>query len=494
MGSQRWVSALRVASLAALAAALVAPTPRAAHAASGVTVRVSVDDRGVQGDYTNGHASVSGNGRQIAFASESSNLVPGDTNGSGDVFVRDLKTRRTVRVNVSTSGEQARGGSGAAASLSHRGRFVAFDSLASNLAPGDTNGAANLYAGNDVFLRDRDADGDGVFDERGAVRTTRESLSTGGREGNGGSFGASVSADGRYVAFSSWASNLVPGDTNGVLDVFVRDRVARKTVRVSVSTAGRQARTDFALGDHGSSGGAISGDGRYMAYWSNATNLVPGDTNGSWDVFVRDRDADGDRIYDERGAVRTGRATVTSRGAQASPNHSAYRGLDISANGRYVAFDSEATDLVPRDTNGQQDVFVRDLRTGRTVRVSLSGAGAQGDGRSHAPSISADGRYVAFGSTATTIAPDQTQGLIASALLRDRDADGDGAFDERGAVTTTRVSVNNSGRRADGLVRNPSISGDGRSVAFDTSARNMPDEGGNMYGYDQVYVRHRVGR
>jgi Tol biopolymer transport system component len=169
--------------------------------------------------------------------------------------------------------------------------------------------------------------------------TQRVSVSTAGEQANKLGFGAAISADGRYVAFSSEASNLVPGDTNGTSDVFVRDLGTGATSRVSVSGAGDEANNE-------SFGAAISADGQHVAFLSEASNLVSGDTNAKFDVFVRDL-----------GTGSTSRVSVSTAGEQAN-DHS--YDLAISADGRYVAFSSEASNLVPGDTNGTSDVFVRD--------------------------------------------------------------------------------------------------------------------------------------
>ena len=200
-------------------------------------------------------------------------------------------------------------------------------------------------------------------------------------------FCPTLAADGRFVAFGSDATNLVTGDTNAVSDAFVYDRVTGTTERVSVSSAGAEANgTSFAP--------AISADGRFVAFPSEATNLVPGDTNGVTDVFVRDRLTG-----------TTERVSVSSAGAEANGTSFAPA---ISADGRFVAFPSEATNLVPGDTNGATDVFVRDRLTATTDRVSVDSAGAQANDRSDFPAISADGSVVAFVSTATNLVPDDT--------------------------------------------------------------------------------------
>jgi Ca2+-binding RTX toxin-like protein len=215
---------------------------------------------------------------------------------------------------------------------------------------------------------DRDADGDGVFDEPGAIATVRVSVASTGVQANNSSGTPSLSADGRFVAFSSWASNLVPGDPNG-MDVFVHDRDADgdgvfdepgaiATVRVSVASSGAQANGD-------SFQPSLSADGRFVAFASEATNLVPGDTNRQGDVFVHDRDADRDGVFDEPGAITTRRVSVRSTGVQANAWSG---GPSLSADGRMVAFNSTATNLVWGDTNGYLDVFVHDRR-GRVQQV-----------------------------------------------------------------------------------------------------------------------------
>jgi Tol biopolymer transport system component len=242
--------------------------------------------------------------------------------------------------------------------------------LATNLVPGDTNGTG------DVFVRDRQA---GI--------TERVSVGPGGVQGNRFSNGRALSPDGRFVAFNSLAANLVPGDTNGTFDVFVRDRDTGTTERVSVGPGGVQADVGGALG-------ALSADGRFVAFESLSSNLVPGDTNGTTDVFVRDR--------------QTGTTRRISLGPGGVQGDGQSFGAQISADGRFVAFASNATNLAPGDTNGESDVFVRDRRTGTTLRASLGPGGVRGNGQSNNPGLSADGRFVAFLSFATNLVPGDT--------------------------------------------------------------------------------------
>ena len=238
---------------------------------TGSTTRVSVSSLGVEGNNTSQSAAISAGGGVVAFNSFATNLVPADANGGRpDVFLHDMSTGTTELASVSSMGEQG-DGSSFSPSLSADGRFVAFGSLAQNLVGGDTN------ADVDVFVRDR-ANG----------TTERVSLSTAGAEGNGRSELPSISADGTKVAFQSFASTLVQNDTNGVEDVFLNDRTTGETVRVSVRT-----RSPFAPGEDGngpSLGPAISADGRIVTFNSVADNLVARDNNGWGDVLAHDVD------------------------------------------------------------------------------------------------------------------------------------------------------------------------------------------------------------
>ncbi|MEG4632536.1 calcium-binding protein [Microcoleus sp. AR_TQ3_B6] len=333
------------------------------------TTRVSVDSAGNPGNDSSYDPSISADGRFVAFQSDASNLVAGDTNSSGDIFVRDLLTNTTTRVSVGSAGNQGNSLS-RRSSISGDGRFVAFASDATNLVPGDTNNST------DIFVRDLSTN-----------TTTQVSASSSGDRGNNDSEIPSISANGRFVAFRSFATNLVPGDINNERDIFVRDLLTNTITLVSVSSNGDRA-------NDSSSRCSISADGRFVAFSSDATNLVPGDTNNSTDIFVRDLSTN-----------TTTRVSVSSTGNQG--NEDFYTPF-ISADGRFVTFSSEASNIVPGDTNNKEDIFVRDLLTNTTTRLSVDSAGNQGNSDSEFPSISANGQKVAFSSFAANLVPGDT--------------------------------------------------------------------------------------
>ena len=315
---------------------------------TGTTTRVSVSTAGAQANRQADRPAISADGRYVAFVSVADTLVPNDTNGLADIFVRDLAANTTTRVSVSTAGAQSNDSSFAAA-LSATGRFVAFDSFADNLlgAGADGNNAS------DIFLRDRDTDNDGVMDEAGAVSTTRVSLRDGGaledNGASGGSFFPALSADGRYVAFKSYSTDLVSNDFNGIADIFLRDRQANTTRRVSLNAIGQEVNgLTF-------DSPVISGDGRFVAFQDSNNAVIAGDSNGAPDIFVYDRDT---------GAVRL--ASANSAGVIGNNGSS---GPALSADGRFLAFSSYANNLVAGDTSNP-DIFLRYLDRYDTLGIA----------------------------------------------------------------------------------------------------------------------------
>jgi Tol biopolymer transport system component len=391
----------------------------------------------------------------------------------------------TERVSLGTDGRQANHDSWWA-ELSGDGGTVVYASFASNLTDErDTNGELDIFA---TDLRTR--------------VTERISVAADGGIGDSFSLTPTVSRDGRYVGFSSGATNLVEGDDNGRTDSFVRDRQTGTTEMVSVSSSGEP-------GDDNSGSPKLSADGRYAVFDSMATNLVPGDTNGRNDVFLHDRQTG-----------TTERISVTQDGEQSEGNA---REATISADGRYIAFQSDASDLVPGDDNGEIDTFLLDRRTGTLTRitgpdpatstdgpvisadgtkiaysngfglgeiyvqdlatgkadmvsVTLDGTGA--NALTFAPSLSADGSKVAFYSSADTLVEGDTNNLN-DIFVRDV-----------AAGTTSRVSAVPGGGEGDGRSYLPSISADGRYVTFESTSSNLVD--GDTNKRSDIFVHDLV--
>jgi Tol biopolymer transport system component len=402
-----------------------------------VTTLVSVDSAGNYGNKASNYPSLSPDGRYVAFESFATNLAAHDGNHTWDAFVRDRLTGTTKCASLDTIGLPGNGPSNEVA-ISSDGRFVAFASYATNLVHNDRNGKV------DIFVRDFVAG-----------TTERVTVNSAGVEANDGSGFPSISADGRFVVFESWATNLVMGDKNGRPDVFLHDRVTGANELVSISSTGAQGDAASVLDW---SWPTISADGRYVAFWSYADNLVSGDGNGLEDVFVHDRQSG-----------TTEKVSVDSAGY---PSDGQSFSVSISPDGRFVGFVSYADNLVPGDTNNVSDAFVHDRQTGATERVNVDSAGVQGNGRcSSPPVLSADGRYVVFDSDSSNLVPNDTNGL-SDVFRRDRQSG-----------TTERMSVASGGQQGDNFSYAPWISADGRFVAFQSTADNLVP-GDSNWTYD----------
>jgi hypothetical protein len=322
------------------------------------------------------------------------------------------------------------------------GGTITYYSPARFLVSGDSN---NTF---DVFAYDRDRH-----------LTKRVSVSSANTQGNDISYAAKVSANGRFVAFTSLASNLVPGDTNGASDIFVRDRRTGVTKRISVGPSGIESSgTSYYP--------AISGDGRFVAFLSLASNLVAGDDNEVTDVFVHD--------------CRTGVTQRVSIGHDGEDADGPSQFVTISADGAHVAFQSYAGNLVEGDSNGSEDVFTRDLRTGMTLRVSVGAHGAEANDQSNSPSISGDGRFVAFQSFASNLSDGDHN-----------DAEDVFVYDKR-SQKVERVSVDSSHEEGGWLMSStkPAISSDGRYVAFQSLASNFAPNDANKS--QDIFIADRL--
>lgn len=416
--------------------------PPSAHVPAGETERVAVTVDAALADASSHHPAVSADGRFVAFSTAATNLVAVDTGGTEQVYVRDRVTGDIELMSVGEDDRPAAGDAynpaitpngryvafgsstavtvdGAAfqvylrdrvagttelvsagpegvadtsatgASLSADGRYVAFASSATNLV---ASAADNGFT--DVFVKDR---------ATGTVEHV--SVASDGTPGDLFSTRPAISADGRFVAFQSFATNLdpdVPADANLSHDIYVHERETRVTEKVSVAGNGSRGTSNAYCP-------SISADGRLVAFASASANLVPADANRQWDIFVRDRDAG-----------RTERVSVASTGREAQGDFFFNCAPEISANGRYVVFESVALDLVDGDEHAGPDVFVHDRLSGQTEKVSVASDGTQGDRSSNNPTISADGRYVAFGSQALLVPGDRPDATTYEVYVRDR--------------------------------------------------------------------------
>lgn len=394
---------------------------------------------------------VSDDGRFVTFSSDANDLVSGDNNPSGDVFVLDRESGSLERISVRWEGGLQAGesdGSSSSPSISADGRYVVFQSDATNLVPGDTNGVSDVF----------------VFDMQ-MHQTRRVSVDADGHQANAAGWttsgNASISSDGRYVSFSSLADNLVLGDTNQEWDVFVTEWQTGAIQRVSLTAGGAQASGPSYYS-------ALSGDGQYVVFDSEAS-LVEGDENSWRDIYLLN--------------LGTGDLRMITASADAR----SYMPV-ISADGEFIAFVSDADNLSgvdpngnPLDTNGWNDVFVYDVHHGIVERVSVASDGTQGNAWSQGATISADGRFVGFYSAANNLdgpvanlgSPGQCYGVFVH---------------DRVEHTTQVVSVASDGGPANSGSTDPSLSADGRFVVFNSNATNLVPEFGGSPG--QVFLAY----
>jgi Tol biopolymer transport system component len=370
-----------------VAVALLAAAP--ALSAGPRTTRVTVKSNGQEVSADADLPSVSGTGRFVSFESVG-HFTKGDDGTDADVFVHDRATGKTTRASVMSNGKEASGVDCEDSSISANGRFVAFD-CNGPLVAGDNNGY------DDVYVHDR---------KTGA--TVRASVTSDHKGVMADAVDPSLSANGRYVAFDSDGA-FVPSDANGVEDVYVHDLKSGKTKLASV-------RSDGDPTDQDSKYPSISGDGRYVAFQSY-DNSMTSDPEGQFpgvdeDVFVRDMKA---------GA--TTRVSIKANGQEADPGSQQNILPAISANGKFVAFTADAYgDFAPTDNNTAADVYVKNLGTGKLQRASVTSGGTEGplgSGSDAPAAISANGRYVAFESY-NKLAPQDHNPAMRDVYLHDR--------------------------------------------------------------------------
>ena len=331
-----------------------------------------------------------GEGRFIAFVSNAAG-IGGSTGAHRQVFWRDQRTGETKLVSASAAGVEGNGDSWAPA-ISADGLAVAFESYASNLVAGDTNGVRDVFG----WL---------AQDPTGIERL---SVGPGGVQANAASFAPTVSGDGRVVAFSSGASNLTPG-VSGINEIHVirRDVVAGTNKLISVNASGVAQEAGNPV---------LSEDGNRLAF-STFWPLLASDTNNLWDIYVYDH-----------AASSLQRVSLTSTGGERNQGtESASRSVApaISGDGRFVAYATTASNVVPGDTNGLQDVFVTDTQTGAVTRASVSSSGAQGNadspvGQGERVSLSYDGTWVAFSTGSNTLGVGAGSSGVSNTVMHNR--------------------------------------------------------------------------
>jgi Tol biopolymer transport system component len=433
---------------------------------TGTTIRVSVSSNGEEGNEASYSPSISANGRYIVFSSNANNLVEGDNNECGyldghceDVFLHDVVTTQTVLISKGTNGVQGNGGS-TQPSISADGRFIAFESFATNFTYKDTYDYVQIYV-----------------HDRQHGQTTLISINSYGTPGQRSSFEPSMSADGRLITFHSYAFNLAGIDTNKVChgagigdyncpDIFLHDQETGIVTLISKNTEGKS-------GNGTSIYPSISANGRYIAFESTANDLVENDTNNSCsdpllggncaDIFVNDIEQN-----------ITSLVSVNSNGVQG--DLSSHKPA-ISADGRYIVFYSSATTLIENDTNGIPDVFLHDRLTGITKRVSIDSNGSETNGLSEDPAISADGRFIVFKSSADNLVPGDLNNYCYGENCPDI------FIHDQFTGETKRVSVASDGTEGNYTSDEPTISADGKFIAFRSLASNLvPGDTNICYG------------
>ncbi len=379
---------------------------------------------------------------KLAFWSSATNLVSGDTNARVDIFLKDIASGAVTRLSTSSGGVQANGNS-YSPSFSSDGNLMAFHSDATALVGSDTNNT------NDIFVKNLTS---------GIV--TRISTDSSGTQGNGSSTDASISADGNLVAFRSYATNLVAGDTNGQRDIFIKNITTGVTTRISQDAGGVEANA-------GSDAPVISKDGSKVAFWSLASNLAGGDTNNTYDVFIKD--------------VVTGAVTIASQDAGGTIGNLGSYDPVFSPDGTKIAFRTFSTNLFLGDTNGSSDILVKDLTTGLITLVSCKADGFTfGNADSFSPVFSPDGTKIAFASRASNLVSDDTNGVM-DIFVKD-------------LITNEiiRVSKTPEGTQAFRDCFSPTWSPDGQSISFYTLSSNLVT-GDSNNAFD-IYVMGLAGQ
>lgn len=408
-------------------------------AATGTIERTSQNNTGEPGNGNSFHpqgiaSQISDDGRFVVFQSWSTNLPENDTTGFHlDIYVYDRQ--EGIVELISRIGNEPANGTSYGAVISGNGQYVAFASYATNLVSGVINDLQDIY----------------IFDrETGTMqRVTHANTSI---NDFAGSYLGSMTPDGRYLTFTSYSDDIVEPDNNNYTDIFVYDRESNTTEIVSLNNNGEQA-------NESSFSSQISADGRFVTFWSRSTNFVADDNNESTDIFVYDRETDTIELISQ-----------SSSGVRANANS---HWPIISSTGRYVVFASDADNLVEDDTNQSKDIFLYDRDDNTIELISRHTSGQLGDGDSSTPSISDDGRYITYESYASNLVNDDVNNASDVFLF------------DRVTGSTSLISANETSEQGDAGSITPIIKRDGTLVTFSSEAHNFS----GVTGFYQTYVK-----
>ena len=390
---------------------------------------LSTSTSGAKGNGGSELPAISAGGGKVVFWSTSTNLDPADTDALADVYVKDLATGALTLASTSDTGVKGNGPSMSRGAITADGTKVAFFSQATNLDPGDTDPVEDLYV-KDLVTGD----------------ITLADVSPTGVKADARALGPALSADGTKLAFYTWADNLDPADTDRFADMYVKDLVTGSLTLVSTASDGTKGNSNSY------SRGAISSDGTSVAFWSQATNLDPADTDDIADVYVKN--------------LTTGELVLASKTRQGVKGNGESYGQKLSGDGTKLAFHSESTNLDPADTDELEDVYVKDLVSGALTLASTSDAGIKGNGESEEPQLSADGNRVAFFSEASNLDP------------TDPSDDDDVYVKDLVTGNIMLASTSDDGQKGNGASSYPKIASDGTWVAFESTATNLdPGDG-----------------
>lgn len=444
MHAPRWLW-----SAAALVLVAIALSPLPAEARQFYTLkRISVSSTGVQGINIQDPV-INGDGTRVAFWSDKEGLVPGDTNFAGDVFVHNRANNQTLRVSLGHGGVQTSRPDGNLPNsypeidISNDGCSIVYSSDAQNITQQNGSATADVNNTTDVFLVNWCLAG---FPTN-ANQTLHISKNYGtGQQANGGNTNPKISGSANVVLWRSGANNLVAGDTNNAPDIFLMDLAAPGVPisRVNVGSGGTQANME-----DGTMTFDVSDDGNIVVFASIANNLVPGDTNNQPDIFIRNRNAN---------------TTIRINGTGGVQPNNGSSNPTVSGDGKVVAFRSNASNLIPGDTNGVGDIFRYEIATGELTRVSVSSEGTQANFPSDRPSTNSNGRFISFYSDATTL------------IYGDTNGSGDIFLHDSNTAITTRVSVRDNANGGQG--NGPSgqisaISKNGTVIAWESFQDNI---------------------